>query len=147
MKILEFAFDAREDSSYLPHRYTPHCVCYVGTHDNAPVMAWRAAADAVEVETAVRYLGLNESEGFHWGMIRGGMSSVAELFVAQLQDYLGLGADSRINTPGTSGGNWTWRVRDTLLTPELADRIARMTRLYGRSSDWWLRQQQQEKSL
>ena len=79
--------------------------CYVGTHDNAPVLAWREEADAADVAVAERYLGLNDAEGFHWGMIRGGMSSVANLFVAQLQDILGLGAESRMNTPGVSGGN------------------------------------------
>ena len=97
MKVLEFAFDSREPSDYLPHTYTPNCVCYVGTHDNAPVMAWKDEADPDDVALAVRYLGLNQEEGFHWGMIRGGQSSVADLFIAQMQDYLGLGADSRMN--------------------------------------------------
>ena len=86
MKVLEFAFDSREPSDYLPHTYTPNCVCYVGTHDNAPVMAWKDEADPDDVALAVRYLGLNQEEGFHWGMIRGGQSSVADLFIAQMQD-------------------------------------------------------------
>ena len=80
------------------------------------------------------YLGLNEVEGLCWGFIRGGMGSVAKLFVAQMQDYLELGADSRMNTPGILGGNWQWRMLPGQATPELAKRIAKMTRLYGRSS-------------
>ena len=132
MKVLEFAFDSREPSSYLPHLYTPHCVCYTGTHDNAPLPAWKEEADPDDLALAVQYLGLNEEEGFHWGVLRGGMSSVAELFVAQMQDYLGLGAESRINTPGEPVGNWQWRLHPGQLTAALSRRMAHMARLYGR---------------
>lgn len=142
MKILEFAFDSREQSDYMPHTYEKNCVCYVGTHDNAPVRAWRQEAAPEDVEVARRYLGLNDAEGFHWGMIRGGMSSVADLFVAQMQDYLGLGAESRMNTPGVGSGNWTWRLTEGQLTAELAEKIAACTRLYGRSNPLWLQEQQ-----
>ena len=132
MKVLEFAFDSREPSNYLPHLYTPHCVCYTGTHDNAPLPAWKEEADPDDLALAVQYLGLNEEEGFHWGVLRGGMSSVAELFVAQMQDYLGLGAESRINTPGKPVGNWQWRLHPGQLTAALSRRMAHMARLYGR---------------
>ena len=132
MKVLEFAFDAREPSNYLPHLYTPHCVCYTGTHDNAPLPAWKEEADPDDLALAVQYLGLNEEEGFHWGVLRGGMSSVAELFMAQMQDYLGLGAESRINTPGEPVGNWQWRLHPGQLTAALSRRMAHMARLYGR---------------
>ena len=133
MKVLQFGFDSREPSNHLPHTYTPHCVCYPGTHDNTTLAGWRHDADPADVDMAVRYLGLNEEEGFHWGIIRGGMSSVAELFVVQLQDYLGLGASARINTPGILGGNWQWRALREQITPELAAKIADMTCLYGRA--------------
>ena len=132
MKVLEFAFDPVEPGVYLPHNHPKNCVCYVGTHDNAPVLQWKDEADPAEVDMAVRYLGLNEEEGFHWGMIRGGMSSVADLFVAQMQDVLGLGAESRMNTPGTLGGNWQWRLLPGQITPELAAKLHEMTRIYGR---------------
>ena len=132
MKVLEFAFDSREPSNYLPHLYTPHCVCYTGTHDNAPLPAWKEEADPDDLALAVQYLGLNEEEGFHWGVLRGGMSSVAELFVAQMQDYLGLGAESRINTPGEPVGNWQWRLLPGQLTAAPSRRMAHMARLYGR---------------
>ena len=130
--MLEFAFDSREPSDYLPHTYTPNCVCYAGTHDNAPILAWRQEADPDDVALAVKYLGLNDREGFHWGMLRGGLSSVADLFVAQMQDYLGLGAASRMNTPGVLGGNWQWRLLPGQLTPALAERMAEAAWMYGR---------------
>ena len=132
MKVLEFAFDSREPSNYLPHTYTNHCVCYAGTHDNAPLMIWKEEAAKEDIAMAVQYLGLNDGEGFHWGVLRGGMSSVADLFVAQMQDYLGLGKGSRMNVPGILGGNWQWRMLPGQITPELTERIADMTRMYGR---------------
>ena len=132
MKVLEFAFDTREPSNYLPHTYDRHCVCYVGTHDNETVMQWREQADRSSVTMARNYLGLSEAEGFHWGMIRGGMSSVADTFVVQMQDCLGLGAEGRMNTPGTLGGNWQWRLLPGEASPALAKKIYLYTRLYGR---------------
>ena len=132
MKVLEFAFDSREPSNYLPHTYTPNCVCYVGTHDNETAMQWWKKISRADAQYARRYLGLNSREGINWGLIRGGMSSVAELFVAQLQDYLGLGADGRINEPGTLGGNWRWRLQPGQLTGELCDKIYEFTKMYGR---------------
>ena len=132
MKVLEFAFDAREPSNYLPHTYERNCVCYVGTHDNETVMQWREQADRADVTFARKYLGLNEAEGFHWGMLRGGMSSVADTFVAQMQDYLGLGAEGRMNTPGTLGNNWRWRLLPGEASPALARKIRRYAHMYGR---------------
>lgn len=132
MKVLEFAFDPEGDGGYLPHSYSTDCVCYTGTHDNAPLAAWRQEASPVELEFAARYLGLNDCEGFSRGIIRGGMSSVAPLFIAQMQDYLGLGSEARMNTPGTVGGNWQWRLTPGQASPEIAAEIAGMTKLYGR---------------
>ncbi len=132
MKVLEFAFDTREPSNYLPHTYSPHCVCYVGTHDNETVVQWREQADRACITMARRYLGLSEAEGFHWGMLRGGMSSVAETFVAQMQDCLGLGAEGRMNTPGTLGGNWQWRLLPGEASPALAKKLYQYTKMYGR---------------
>lgn len=132
MKVLQFAFDAREPSNYLPHTYTSHCVCYTGTHDNTTAAAWEKEAAAADVEYCRKYLAVSGGESIAHAMIRAGMASVAELFVAQLQDYLELGADCRMNTPGTLGLNWQWRVTSDALTPELAEKIRDMTVLYGR---------------
>ena len=132
MKVLEFAFDSRDTSSYLPHSYGENCVCYTGTHDNAPLALWRTEADREDVAFAVKYLGLNEREGFNRGIIRGGMGSVAKLFVAQMQDWLDLGPGHRMNVPGTSYGNWKWRMLPGEASHSLAGSIHEMTRIYGR---------------
>ena len=137
MKILQFAFDSRETANYLPHTYPRNCVCYAGTHDNSTLMGWKNDAAPSDIAAAREYLGLNEEEGFHWGILRGGQSSVADLFVAQMQDYLGLGAEARMNTPGILGGNWQWRMLPGQITEGLTKRIARMTSLYGRSNEQW----------
>ena len=133
MKVLEFAFDSRDTSSYLPHSYGENCICYTGTHDNAPLALWRTEADKADIAFAVQYLGLNDREGFNRGIIRGGMSSVAKLFVAQMQDWLELGAGHRMNIPGTSRGNWEWRMLPGEASKKLAGQIREMTRIYGRS--------------
>ena len=132
MKVLEFAFNPQEPSAYLPHTYLRNCVCYAGTHDNATIMAWKDEVAEEELAMAELYLGLNEEEGYNWGMIRGGMSSVADLFVVQMQDYLGLGAEARMNTPGVLGGNWQWRMEEDQIDDDLIAKIAEYVRIYGR---------------
>ena len=132
MRVLEFAFNAGEESSYLPHSHIRNCVCYIGTHDNDTIMGWKEHAPAADIAKAIDYLGLSDREGFAWGFIRGGMSSVADLFIAQMQDYLELGSEARMNTPGEMHGNWQWRMLPDQITSGLARRIASVTKLYGR---------------
>ena len=134
MKVLEFAFDSRDSSSYLPHSYGPNCICYTGTHDNSPLALWKDEAAPEDIAYAREYLGLNGEEGFNWGMIRGGMGSVARLFVAQMQDYLGLGLYHRTNTPGTASGNWQWRLLPGEASEQLARRLRHITEMYGRAA-------------
>ena len=133
MKVLEFAFDSREESDYLPHLYPVNSVCYTGTHDNEPLAQWFETACEADIAYAKAYLGLNEEEGFIWGMIRGGMGSVSRLCVIQMQDYLELGRDARMNFPGTlSAANWTWRALPGFDSEALAMRIYAVTKRYGR---------------
>ena len=132
MKVLEFAFDSKEESNYLPHTYQRNCICYTGTHDNDTVVGWQKTADKNDLKKAKAYLGINDSEGFVRGMIRGGMESVADLFIAQMQDYLELGAEARINTPGAASGNWTWRMLPGKADKKLAKEIYAMTEIFGR---------------
>ena len=132
MKVLEFGFDSREKSNHAPHAYVENSVCYVGTHDNSTIIGWLTAAKKEDVEYALKYLGLNSEEDFNWHMIRSGMSSVANLFVAQIQDYLGLDDKARINTPGTLGDNWKWRMKKDALNLELAKKIKEYTSMYER---------------
>ncbi len=132
MKLIEFAFDSREGGDYFPHNYPKNCVVYTGTHDNEPVNGWFTKVDSADAERAVEYLKLTEEEGYHWGMMRGAWSSVADLAVIQAQDLLGLGSESRMNTPSTSQGNWRWRAKPGVFTPELAEKLLHQMELYQR---------------
>ena len=133
MKVLEFAFDSREPSDYLPHTYIPNTVCYTGTHDNMTMRQWFETATPEAVEYAAEYMNLSEKEGLVWGVIRTAFASVSDYCVIQLQDLLDLGAEARMNFPGTlSDSNWTWRAKDDIMSKTLAKRILAMTKLYGR---------------
>ena len=133
MKVLEFAFDSREPSEYLPHTYTPNSVCYTGTHDNMTMRQWFETASPDAVAYATEYMRLSEYEGMVWGVIRTAMSSVSDLCVIQMQDLLNLGGEARMNFPGTmTNANWTWRAWDGFTGNGLAQRIYHLTKLYGR---------------
>lgn len=131
MRVLEFAFTG-PDNIYLPHNYKPHCVCYTGTHDNDTAAGWYANASKEERAFAERYLGVSGAEPVRKALLRAGQSSVAELFVAQMQDYLGLGSEHRVNVPGVAQGNWRWRMLPGAASAVLAEEIRAMTEAYGR---------------
>ena len=136
MKVMEFAFDTREPSAkeYLPHCYPEHSVVYSGTPDNLTQKQWFEETCDEDVQNAVGYLGLNEREGYIWGMIRGAMSSVSELCIIQMQDYLEVGSEGRMNHPGTlTTANWTWRTEPGFATEALARKIRGLTERYGRA--------------
>ena len=133
MKVLQFAFDSREESNYLPHTYTRNSVCYTGTHDNLTLQQWFDEASPEDIGLAKAYLGLNGEEGYVWGMIRGCMGSVSDLCVVQVQDYLGLGGEARMNFPGTlSSQNWSWRAAPGFITEDLTAKIFAITKRYAR---------------
>lgn len=136
MKVLQFAFDSREESDYLPHNYTRNCVAYIGTHDNDTCRGWfETTGSKSDVEYAKKYLKLTKEEGYNWGFIRGVWSSVADTSIALMQDFLNLGNEARINYPSTLGGNWVWRVKEEDLTERLAEKIKDITKLYGRMNN------------
>lgn len=132
MKVIQFAFDSREGSNYLPHTYTEHCVVYTGTHDNDTLLGWMKTAPKQSVKFAKEYLNLTKEEGYHWGMMRGAWSSVGEVAIVPMQDILGLGSEARMNTPSTLGGNWQWRAAQGQMTGKLAKRVYGYMQMYGR---------------
>jgi 4-alpha-glucanotransferase len=50
-------------------------------------------------------------------------ASRAALAIAPAQDVLGLGSEARMNRPGVSHGNWSWRLERGALTAGLARRL------------------------
>lgn len=133
MKVLEFAFDPKGDSAYLPHNHMKHCVVYTGTHDNMPIRAWFHTLNDIEKHYVREYLMLTSDDKICDQMVRCALESVADLAIIPIQDYLGLGLDSRINTPSTKENNWTYRIDARYLSNELAVYIAFLTDLYRRT--------------
>ena len=132
MKLIQFAFDSREDGDYLPHNYKNHCVVYTGTHDNDTILGWMKTAPKDSVKFAREYLRLSKEEGYHWGMMKCVWGSVGELAIVTMQDVLGIGSEGRMNTPSTLGCNWKWRMRKDAITGDLAGKIRSNMQLYGR---------------
>jgi 4-alpha-glucanotransferase len=136
MKVLQFAFDSREPSDYLPHTYTKNSVVYTGTHDNMTMRQWFDTASKDAKAYAIEFMGLTEKEGLVMGTIRTAMSSVSDMCIIQMPDWLNLGAEARMNFPGTlSDANWTWRAEKKDINMSLAKKIYNMTKLYGRLGD------------
>ena len=141
MRVLAFAF-ADGAGAYLPHRFNERCVVYSGTHDNDTLVGLldsaERATDAHEREQlkrqrqrALDYSGSDGREP-HWDLIRCALGSVANTAIFPIQDVLGLGSESRMNIPGTPSGNWGYRLREELLTPTVAAKLARLTETYER---------------
>ena len=134
MKVLEFAFDDSENSDYLPHKYQENCIVYTGTHDNETLVGWYENMNRRNKSFAREYMGCRHTpkKEMHWEFIRLAMASPAKLAVIPVQDYLGLGAEARINEPSTLGKNWKWRLLPGEITGDVLKQCRRMAKLYGR---------------
>ena len=142
MKVLEFAFDARDTGSasdYLPHNYTENCVAYTGTHDNETIIGWLDCISKEEKQSVREYLCDEKTpqKNLHWSLIALVMRSRAALSIFPLQDYLGLDNKARMNQPSTVGANWQWRVTEEQLSKALQQKIRQITIRYGRINWQW----------
>ena len=136
MRILQFAFGGGGDNLYLPHNHEPDAAVYTGTHDNNTTQGWWQNASHAEQQHVLGYLGLggqpDAAAQIHWHLIRAACASVADTAVHPMQDVLGLGHEHRMNFPGQGEGWWAWRFNWWQVTPEHAQRLAEMCRLYRR---------------
>lgn len=132
MKILQFAFDSREESDYLPHNYPKNCVVYTGTHDNDTTVGWYETFGKKDKNFANRYLSIKSKKDVPWIFIRAALASVSDTAIIPIQDYLELGSQARINTPSTLGCNWKWRLKKGQCSKDLALKMKKMSKLYGR---------------
>jgi 4-alpha-glucanotransferase len=131
MKVLQFAFDGNDDNFYLPEHHEELSVVYTGTHDNDTTLGWWAEQSAEERRQVVAHL-LDPSEPMPWALVRLAMASVATLAVVPAQDLLGLGSESRMNTPGTATGNWSWQAFEDDFDPALAARLRELVEEHRR---------------
>ena len=134
MKVLLFAFDER-NSEYLPHNHIENSVVYTGTHDTPTLLQWICSSDSTTLTRAMDYLGAPSIYTLSDYFIRGALSSVAKRAIIPMQDWLKMGCAGRINTPGTTGNNWTWRINDSSLTKNLSEKILSYTKIYCRNPE------------
>jgi len=132
MKILRYGFDGDPQNLNLPHNYISNVVVYGGTHDNEPLVEAIDGQSRAQRRFTEQYLGERSYRLLPRAIIRAGLASCADVAIFQMQDYLELGGESRMNTPSTLGGNWMWRVRYALVDSSLAQRIRHMAYIYGR---------------
>lgn len=132
MKILQFAFDSREESDYLPHNYNKNCVVYTGTHDNDTALGWFENLNKMDKQYAMDYLNLDSDENVSKCLIRLAFGSVADTVIIPIQDFLSLGSQARINVPSTLGKNWRWRLGKDQCNATLAKEIHNLTRIFQR---------------
>lgn len=143
MAILQFAFgNDPQGPSFRPHNYPREVVAYTGTHDNDTTVGWwnsagttdsvRTPEDVAREHSFARaYLDFHD-EPVNWVLIRAVLASVANTAVVPMQDLLGLGNEARMNRPGTSSGNWRWRMRPGALDLQLSARLQQLNSIYGR---------------
>jgi 4-alpha-glucanotransferase len=144
MKILQMAFSTDAKAlEYRPYNYIKHCVVYTASHDHNTTVGWFTAKPGTQTTQApqeiqkeracvLNYLGTDGSE-INWDFIRLAMGSVSNLAICPLQDVLGLDTSSRMNLPGTVGGNWEWRLRPGMLTSSIITRLKEMTVVFQRN--------------
>jgi len=137
MKILLFGFGTDPDSKvHIPENHVKNCVVYTGNHDTNTVRGWfEQDADQRQKKRLFDYLGGKVDTGqLHWALIELASASVAKLAIIPIQDVLGLGADARMNRPGTSDEtNWTWRFNWHRITDKTINRLKHTTEAYRRA--------------
>jgi len=132
MKILQFAFDSSEANDYIPYNFTKNCVVYTGTHDNDTIKGWFEKAKPEDRKYVLDYMDSSEKD-ICTDFLRLAWASVANTAIVPMQDLLSLGNEARMNLPGTTVNNWMWRAKSLDFTSELAQKLAQLTILYGRT--------------
>ena len=131
MKILQFAFGSDADNPYLPHHHERHSIVYTGTHDNNTGLGWYQSASEQEKHYFSQYSGENMAT-MPWPLQYMAWQSVAQIAITPMQDILALDATARMNTPGTTIGNWRWKMKWQDVNSELVEKLRRMNQLFGR---------------
>lgn len=131
MKILQFAFDSDGSNPYLPHNHTRDSVVYTGTHDNNTTLGWYNGLSEGIQQRIARYYA-NPEQPMPWPLIQSALASPARWAMVPLQDLLALDGAHRMNTPGTTEGNWQWRFDWSQVSATLAPQLRELNTLYQR---------------
>ncbi|MDD3374148.1 MAG: 4-alpha-glucanotransferase [Candidatus Omnitrophica bacterium] len=128
MKILQFAFDGKEDNPYLPQNHIKNCIVYTGTHDNNTTKGWfrREATEEAKVQIN-KIVGQEPTENnIALIFVKLAMNSIADTVILPLQDILGLDESARMNQPSTITSNWEWRVKASSLNSSVQKELANL---------------------
>ena len=133
MRVLQFAFLGDENSPHLPHHYQNNCVAYTGTHDNNTLLGYIWEQDEANRRRILAYCGYEgEWDRCYDALVRMMLASSAGLVILPVQDLLCYGSDTRLNTPGRSNGNWSYRLTREQLDNVSREKYRNWNRLYGR---------------
>jgi 4-alpha-glucanotransferase len=127
MVVMQFAIRPWPTNPHRLENHRENLVVYTGTHDHNTAVGWWETLPV----SARRRSGLDPRDPA-WSLIEAAFSSPARLAIVPAQDVLSLGAEARLNTPGRSDGNWSWRLRRGQLTDELAARLRAVTEQHRR---------------
>jgi len=115
MAVTIWAFSGGPDNPHRLENHRPLQVVYTSTHDTETLAGAFGERDA-------------------WRLVELTLSSACELAIVQAQDVLGLGNEARMNRPGTTSGNWRWRLEQGQLTRSHATRLRAAAVASGRAS-------------
>ena len=139
MRIAQFGFDRVSDTAlHHPDNYPEHVWAYTGTHDNDTTRGWFWESNPKhrlwKLRRPRRILYRRVGGRIPWGLVEMVAGSRAMTAMFPVQDILGLGSDARMNTPGTTSGNWEWRLRSDQLSDESLHDLRGLTLATGRAS-------------
>lgn len=109
MRVIQFAFGDDKTNMHLPKNVRKNTFYYTGTHDNPTTLSWWNALSEGDRARAAEMLGRKRIKAPDT-FIKAVKDSRAETAVMPMWDILSLGDEGRVNRPGTTGGNWTWRM-------------------------------------
>lgn len=134
MRVFQFGFLGEDDNPHLPHNYINNCVAYTGTHDNNTLLGYLWETDDSIRKNLLDYTGLYETEQHRlFGRIlRIMLGSSAGLVILPIQDILGFGSDTRLNTPGVAEGNWNFRITKPQLDQVDKAKFKKLNSVYKR---------------
>lgn len=133
MRVFQFAF-LSGDNPHMPHNYINNCIAYSGTHDNNTLLGYVWEQNEGERREMLDYIGYTDKnwDSCYPTIIRTLYRSAAGLVIFPIQDILGYGSDTRLNTPGRAVGNWLYRIKKEQLSGIDKARYRRLSELYKR---------------
>lgn len=134
MAVFQFGFDGNPNNPHLPHNYTKDLVAYTGTHDNNTLLGFVWELDNYTRNTVLEYVGFCDSDwnNCYDSILRTMFMSCADTLIMPIQDLLGYGADTRLNTPGKADGNWSYRLTKDQLNTINSEKFKKLNHIYAR---------------